>query len=124
MFRVVVRVYSCPRFVLKVCALEVYGILRISCSDVSIFVDLLMCYLMTAYLNILPELGKNYSFLFHEGKEKLCCCLEKRTEELRFFFLKHMLLCEIDYILEQHKIILVEFRISVHVGFWNLPETG
>lgn len=76
-FRVVARVYSCPRFVLKVCVLEVFGILSIQCSDVSLLVDLFMCYLMTAYLKIFPEFGKNFSFLSHEGKEKLFCCLEE-----------------------------------------------
>lgn len=76
-FRVVARVYSCPRFVLKVCVLEVFGILSIQCSDVSLLVDLFMCYLMRAYLKIFPEFGKKYSFLSHEGKEKLFCCLEE-----------------------------------------------
>lgn len=81
-FRVVARVYSCPRFVLKVCVLEVFGILSIQCSDVSLFVDLFMCYLMTAYLKIFPEFGKNYSFLSHEGKEKTIL-LPRRRRELK-----------------------------------------
>lgn len=69
--RVVARVYSCPRFVLEACVFEVFGILSTQCSDVlvSLLVDLFMCYLMTAYVKIFPEFGKNYSFLFHEGKE-------------------------------------------------------
>lgn len=36
-----------------------------------------------------------------------------------------MLLCEIDYILKQPKIVIfIEFRISIHVGFWTWLKQG
>lgn len=35
-----------------------------------------------------------------------------------------MLVREIDYIFKQHKMILIELRLSSHVGLWNLPEIG
>lgn len=35
-----------------------------------------------------------------------------------------MLLCEIDYILKQHKMILVEFRISILLAFGTYLKQG
>lgn len=106
-------------------------ILSVQCSNVSLFVGMFMCYLMTIYLNI-HKFDKNIALCSYswgkghdEGNEKLVCCLEEgENEELRFFFLKYMLVCEIDYIFKQHKMILIELRLSSHVGLWNLPEIG
>lgn len=41
----------------------------------------------SVFIKIFPEFGKNYSFLSHEGKEKLFCCLEEgENQRTEFFF--------------------------------------